>query len=85
MALCRSDGSIERVCVKILKTGLYKQVNWREKSNKVPCSSFNIHTIASLHAALRNVCVLLHQVVCVCLSVCPYEWSVLVTHMFVFA
>lgn len=66
MAFCLSDGFIECVCgclclfvcvyAKVLITGLYKQVNWREKSNKVPCSSFNIPTTSSLHAALANVC-----------------------------
>ena len=65
------------VCVyaKGLITGLYKQVNWREKSNKAPFSSFNITATSSLHAALTNVfasmcdCVWLHQVVRVCLRV----------------
>ena len=72
------------VCAKVLITGLCKQVNWREKSNKVPCSSFNIPTTSGQHAALThvcmtvrvhmhwvlNVCVHTVRVVCACVLVC---------------
>lgn len=67
-------GVCARVCVyaKVLITGLYKQVNWREKSNKVPCSSFNIPTTSGLHAALTNVCVTVCVHVHWVLNVCAH-------------
>lgn len=94
VAFCLSDGFVvscacvfvlvyECVCVyaKVLITGLYKQVNWREKSNKGPCSSFNIPTTSTLRAALMNVCMSASSCMCVSQSeyVCAYMWSMLLS------